>query len=111
MATLVLGQPTFKSNTAAAPPSAATLNSPQGLVIDPKAGVFVGDTLNNRTLLFSPSFHNGVNAELVLGQIGFTGISPNQGGSADEKTQNAPFEVLGELVTGREFLKPLRSRR
>ena len=118
-ATLVLGQPNFTSNATVTPPSAATLNSPEGLVIDPKAGVFVGDTLNNRTLLFTSPFHNGMNAEFVLGQLNFTGNSSNQGGTANEKTQNAPFEagpsllalgVLGGLVTGREFLKRLRSR-
>ena len=126
-ATLVLGQPNFKvgaANQGGTTPTASTLDSPQnGIVFDPKWGVFIGDTDNNRTLFVSPPYHNGMPARLVLGQPDFNSNLANQGGGTTPtaQTENMPFYhtggptllalgMFGGLVAGRGLLKRLRSR-
>jgi NHL repeat len=78
-------------------PTAATLSYPQGIVTLGD-NVWVGDTGNNRTLQFTLPVSDGVNASLVLGQPDFSSISPNQGGSPSEQTQNEPFGAGPSLI-------------
>ena len=65
-ATVVLGQPDFVSNTGSA--TAATLSSPSGLQVTDVNHLLVGDTGNNRSLVFAGPFANGMSATTVLGK-------------------------------------------
>ncbi len=121
-ATLVLGQTDFTQsspNQGLSTPTAATLSLPQGLVFDNQEGLFVGDTINNRTLLFVPPFRTGMNAESVLGQVDFTQNEANQGDGPTAATESSPFKggasllalgVLGGLMAGRTIVNRLRRR-
>lgn len=77
----VLGQPDFTSgqdNQGFAAPTAATLNGPQGVALDPASGkLFICDSLNQRVLRYaSPvAFVNGGAAEAVFGQADFTTVT------------------------------------
>jgi sugar lactone lactonase YvrE len=84
----VMGQPDFTSgqdNQGFAAPTAATLNGPQGVALDPASGkLFVCDSSNSRVLRYpSPvAFVNGGSAEAVFGQADFatmtSGIQRNK---------------------------------
>jgi hypothetical protein len=102
-ATLELGQPTataFTTNTAnpgGIGPS--TLNAPFGVAFDSSGRIFVSSgrlivnpASNNRTLVFTPPFSNGMNATLVLGQADFVTGTANAGGES-AATQNGPLGI------------------
>ncbi len=70
-ATTVLGQTDSNSATAVSPPTAATLDAPSAVVIDPTTGkVFVADTANNRVLRYASydTLLTAAPAEYVFGQ-------------------------------------------
>jgi sugar lactone lactonase YvrE len=92
-ANVVLGQTAFTSNSANQGGSAGsgTMNAPQGVLFDSTGRLFVGDTGNNRTLVFDGPFSNGMNATAALGQPDLASGSANQGGSPSAATQNAPL--------------------
>jgi sugar lactone lactonase YvrE len=80
-ADLVIGQPDFNSsgcNQNAPAPAAASLCQPIGVVVDLSHNVYVGDTLNNRVLVFGDPFAalsstnqtNNFGAFAVFGQAG-----------------------------------------
>jgi sugar lactone lactonase YvrE len=77
----VMGQPDFASgqdNQGFASPTAATLNGPQGVALDPTSGkLFVCDSSNSRVLRYpSPvAFVTGGSAEAVFGQADFTTVT------------------------------------
>lgn len=77
----VIGQPDFTSgsdNQGGSQPTAATLNSPQGVALDPTSGkFFVCDTLNHRVLRYaSPTaFVIGGAAEAAFGQTNFAAVT------------------------------------
>lgn len=77
----VIGQPDLTSgdaNQGGAQPTAATLNSPQGVALDPTSGkFFVCDSFNHRVLRYaSPTaFINGGSAEAVFGQANFAAVT------------------------------------
>lgn len=81
MAASVIGQPDFVSgnaNQGGSQPAAATLNSPQGVALDPTSGkFFVCDSFNHRVLRYpSPTaFINGGSAEAVFGQTNFSSFT------------------------------------
>jgi NHL repeat len=73
-ASLVLGQADFvhgSANQGGATPTSATLNFPHQVAFDSNGNLFVTDAGNNRTLVFTPPFSNGMNASMVLGQADF----------------------------------------
>jgi len=121
---LVLGQTDFtgdSSNQRLGAPNAGTLSYPSGIVIEGDQGLWVGDTVNNRTLEFASPASKGTPAAIVLGQPNFTSYQPNQGNvDPSDQTQNFPFYnagaslialgVLGGLVLGRQWLLRLRAR-
>ena len=121
-ANLVLGQANFTSYLVnLGTPTASTLSFPQGIVIDdPDGNVWVGDTLNNRTLEFvAPFGGNGAEALVVLGQADFVSSQENQSNAEPSgTTQGLPFynagpslialAVLACLVSGRHWLLRLR---
>jgi sugar lactone lactonase YvrE len=71
-ASIVLGQPSFTSRTAAT--SQTGMNVPEGVAVDASGNVWVADTYNNRVLEFVKGlgFIDGQGAALVLGQSSFT---------------------------------------
>jgi len=86
----VLGQANFSSGNSGI--SAATLNAPSGVAVDPTTGkLFVVDRYNNRVLRWSSSakMTNGSPAEAVFGQSDFV---TSAGGSSSSKF-NDPLRV------------------
>ena len=84
-ADLVLGQVDFTSMLASASPTAAALDSPTSVIVDPVTRkVFVSDSKGNRILRFASadSLVNGAAAEAVFGQALFT--TTNSGMTADQ---------------------------
>jgi len=74
-ASLVLGQVDFvhgSANQGGASPTSATLSFPHQVAFDSNGNLFVTDAGNNRTVVFTPPFSNGMNASMVLGQADFT---------------------------------------
>jgi hypothetical protein len=69
-ATLVLGQTSFVTATATTTQSG--MNFPYGVAPDASGNLFVADTDNQRVLMFSPPFSNGMLAVSVVGQSSFT---------------------------------------
>lgn len=70
-ADVVVGQPDFKSNATAIPPTATSLRGPQGVWIY-GGKLYIADTQNNRVLIYnSIPTANGVTADVVLGQKDF----------------------------------------
>ncbi len=71
----VLGQPDFTSITAPGNATAASIENPEGTVVDPVTGkLFIADSSSNRVLRFSSAnaYATGASAEAVLGQGNFT---------------------------------------
>ncbi len=91
-ASLVIGQPDFNSsgcNQNAPAPDATCLCQPIGVAVDALHNVYVGDTLNNRVLVFGDPFAalsstnqtNDFAAFAVFGQAGsFITNAPNENG-------------------------------
>jgi sugar lactone lactonase YvrE len=79
-AALVIGQTGFTSSASAL--SQGGLSNPAGVAFDSSGNLWVADQNNNRTIMFPPPFTNGMNANLVLGQAGFTtsGAATGSGG-------------------------------
>jgi phosphatidylserine/phosphatidylglycerophosphate/cardiolipin synthase-like enzyme len=76
---------------AAAPPTQASLNNPQGVWTD-GAKIMVADTGNNRVLIWNtwPAVDNA-NADVVLGQANF--VTGGAGAPVSASTMNAPHGV------------------
>jgi hypothetical protein len=92
-ATVEFGQPpgtAFTSSTFNTPAlGASSLYYPHGVASDSSGQIFVVDTLNSRTLVFTPPFTNGMAASLVLGQTNFTTAAENNIATG----QNIPIGV------------------
>lgn len=69
-ATLVLGQSSFTTGTAAV--TATGLDFPNSFVFTPSGDLFLVDYGNNRVLEYTPPFSTDMAATLVLGQSGMT---------------------------------------
>jgi sugar lactone lactonase YvrE len=92
------------------------LNSPQGVVVDTNGNLYVADAGNNRALIFfspipmtaisgAPGNFGDATADLVFGQVGFTGAACNRGGSASNTTLcTAPFVGVGIALDGADNL-------
>jgi sugar lactone lactonase YvrE len=93
-ADVVLGQSGFASSStfpAYAPGcTAARMNAPLGVFAAASNRVYVADSGNNRVLVFTPPFSNGMSASAVFGQSGFTACSPNRGGAPGAATLSNP---------------------
>jgi len=86
-ASLVLGQASFTTSTAATTQSG--LSGPFGIAFDSSGNLGVAHQLNNRTLGFTPPFSNNQNANLVLGQANFTSAAA----ATTATGQNIPLAV------------------
>jgi len=69
-ASLVLGQASFTTDTAATTQNGMSV--PFGIASDSSGNLYVADYVNDRTLQFTPPFSNDQNANLVFGQADFT---------------------------------------
>lgn len=90
-ADVVIGQPTFSTNTLNyGGASAASLNNPAAVVcINDR--LVVADKFNHRILIFnSIPTSNGASADVVIGQTNFSNITANGGGSIGANTLNSP---------------------
>lgn len=76
----VLGQPDFTTNASTTTQSG--MQNPHAVFGDPEGRLYVGDSDNNRILIFNNAafLGNGANADNVLGQPDFTSGSVNNGG-------------------------------
>ncbi len=101
-ADMVVGQPDFVSAQAnqGAAAGAGTLKSPT-LASVVNDDLIVGDTGNNRTLVFAQPFSTGMNATAALGQADFTGNSVNQGlEDPTAATESSPYKEGGPSALG-----------
>jgi len=100
-ASLVIGQSDFVSNTAANPPTAASLRFPQGIAFDSSGNLWVADANNNRVLEFTTPFSTDEAASLVIGQgTSFTTNTANNGGLSASSLyfpQGISFDSSGNL--------------
>ncbi|MDV3244729.1 MAG: hypothetical protein LYZ66_06115 [Nitrososphaerales archaeon] len=94
-ASLVIGQPSFSSNSAGAGQSG--LNRPEGIGFDPRGNLWVADHSNNRVLRFAPSFSSGMNANLVIGQSGFATTAAATSQSGFNSPKHLAFDSAGNL--------------
>lgn len=80
-ATLVLGQPTFYTNSPGT--TASTMTTPYGIYGDAAGNIYVGDFGNNRILVFAnaANLSNGAAATWVLGQTDFVSNGTGAGAS------------------------------
>jgi sugar lactone lactonase YvrE len=97
-ADLVLGQPDFASvqNNQGGTPGAATLSNPFSVAADASGHVYVADSGNNRVLMYTAPFSNGMAANRVFGQPNFTSVTSNQGGAPGANTLAAPINVIAD---------------
>ncbi len=79
-ASVVIGQSTFTSPTAATSPTG--LYGPEAVAFTSSGALLVADTENNRVLEYLPPFTTGMAATLVLGQPSFTASGPGTSATA-----------------------------
>jgi len=123
-ADIVIGEPDLKTavcnyNGVANPPTeplarqptAASLCYPTGLAVDPGTGnLFVADTYNGRVLRFPAPFAAPTameQADLVLGQSGFTGVSNTQ---ASQSVMVSPYGLVFDPQRGLLVSDPSANR-
>jgi hypothetical protein len=95
---VVLGQPGFSSQTAAA--GASGMNEPVGAGLDSFANLWVADFKNNRLLGFAPPFANGMNAVTVIGQANFSTTASGTSSSTLNLPGPPSFDAAGDLWVG-----------
>ncbi|MBK7660302.1 MAG: hypothetical protein IPJ28_14740 [Betaproteobacteria bacterium] len=71
-ANAVIGQPDMVTAAVQAPSATRLGGGPGGLAVDRDGRLFLADGANARVLRFAPPFANGMPADLVIGQAGFT---------------------------------------
>ncbi|MFA6316755.1 MAG: FlgD immunoglobulin-like domain containing protein [Elusimicrobiota bacterium] len=104
----VLGQADLVSGLTdrGAPAGQNTLDAPFGVSVDANGAVWVADTGNNRVLRFNDFSRHGPNADLVLGQAGFTNVMSGASASA----LNQPTGVLTDSAVGVWVMDSFNSR-
>ncbi len=107
-ADIVIGQPDFQRTLINYPsndpnaPNSSGLSIPIGLAVDPQGNLYVADTGNGRVLRFPAPFANYTpgtpeQANLVLGQAGFTGPRITD---ATNRTMAAPYGLVFAYAGG-----------
>ncbi|MDX2128825.1 MAG: T9SS type A sorting domain-containing protein [Chloroherpetonaceae bacterium] len=96
-ASIALGQPDFFSgsfNNNLTSPTANTMSYPFGVAVNSSGNLYVGDSENNRVLLFvnAATAVTGAAASIALGQPNLTSGTANNGGLS-ASTMNIPYGV------------------
>jgi uncharacterized protein (TIGR03437 family) len=85
-------------------PTQSSLCYPTGLAVDPSGNLYVADSLNGRVLRFPAPFQNcpgsgcaGAQADLVLGQSGFTGVKNPQ---PSQTVMAFPYGLVYDATNG-----------
>ncbi len=104
-ATTVLGQGDFTSGTANRGVAVAAngLNAPRQIKFDSSGNLWVVDHDNNRILRYPRPFSNGMAADLVIGQAGFTTNSSGVTATALSGPNGIAFDKDGNLWVGDWF--------
>jgi len=95
----VLGAANFTTVGAAAP-TPAGFSFPTGLAIDPLTGkLFVASSNQSRILRFpdTTTLANGANAEVVFGQVNFSGVSAGSTGTKFDSPRGLHVDAKGRL--------------
>ncbi len=96
-ASLVIGQATFLTGTAAT--TASGLSQPSALAFDAAGDLWVGDSGNDRVLEYVPPFHDGMDASVVIGEPAFNTNSLNATNASNLDFPEAPaFAANGDLL-------------
>jgi hypothetical protein len=96
----VFGQPNFNSGTLSASISPQTLNSPDGLFVDPSYNLYVADTGDNRVLVFpntQSAKGNGAPAALVYGQPRFDSGATGGGTAGLHSPVDVAVDTSGDV--------------
>jgi sugar lactone lactonase YvrE len=105
----VFGQPDMTSNDEVSPPTAASLSSPRGLVVDDEGNLYVSDSGNGRILRYddAATASSGANASLVLGVSDFTTSGTGNTQTTASNPQGLALGPDGELwaADGRRILR------
>ena len=99
-ADLVLGQADFVSGTTSGAQN--RLGDVWGVTLDASGKLYATDQTNNRVVRYSPPFTSGMNADLVLGQVGYNagtdyGLSATATGDGFHDPQQSCFDAGGNL--------------
>ena len=94
-ASLVIGQSAFTTDGTGT--TQTTLNAPFGIAFDSSGNLWVSDQVNSRILRFSPPFTNGMSANLVIGQTGFTTSTNGATQSTLHYPDGISFDPRGNL--------------
>ncbi len=102
-ANVVLGQATF--TTSGFGTTQSTMNAPNAVAADANGNVYVSDSKNNRVLVFkpNPTFSNGMNAAIVIGQSNFTSATAATTQSGLSSPDGLGFDKLGNLFVSDQF--------
>jgi sugar lactone lactonase YvrE len=95
-ASVVIGQSSFTTNTAAT--NQTNLSFPSGIAFDAAGNLWVADRFNNRVLEFVPPFSDGMNANLVLGQGSYTTATAATTASGLNSPEDLVFAPNGDLI-------------
>ncbi len=96
-ASLVIGHSNFVQGSFGGAANQTNLNTANGLGFDGSGNLWVADTNDNRILMFTPPFSNGMAASLVIGQTTFTGSSSGLTSTTLNNPFSVVFDALGNL--------------
>lgn len=98
LASLVLGEPDFTTNTGCTgSTSGSTLCTPGSVVADSSGDIWVADTGNCRVLEYKPTFSNGMAASVVIGQINTSANGCSTSQSTFKYPERLTFDSAGDL--------------
>ena len=94
-ASIVLGQPDFKSSVPTTSPNG--LNNPVSTIEDSQGNLWISDWGNNRLLEFKPPLADDMNASLVIGQPDLTSNTPSADPAGLAFPRGLVFDENGNL--------------
>ncbi|HLM70597.1 MAG TPA: hypothetical protein VK423_04375, partial [Thermoplasmata archaeon] len=94
-ASIVLGQTSFSGNLGNT--TATGLTNPAACAVDSHGDVWVADDSNSRVLEYVPPFGDGMAANLVIGQSGFTSLTAATTATGLTGPTGVAFDTAGNL--------------